>query len=125
LYLLDLDPNHPYYHLGFRVVRNSTGTPTAVNSLENNSSNGVQLFQNYPNPFCQSTTIQFSLPESGMISLKVLNAQGQTVKILANSKFDQGMHSCTWNADQYATGLFFILLQAEDQVLTKNMILTK
>lgn len=119
------DPNHPYYHLGFRVVRNSTGTPTAINSLENNSSDGVQLYQNYPNPFSQSTTIQFSLPESVMISLKVLNAQGQTVRILANSKFDQGMHSCIWNADQNAPGLFFILLQAEDQVLTKNMILTK
>jgi hypothetical protein len=119
------DPNHPYYHLGFRVVRNSSGTATAINSLENNSSDGIKLYPNYPNPFSQCTTIQFSLPKSAMVNLKVLNAQGQTMKILINSKLEQGMHSCTWNADQNAPGLFFILLQTEGQMLTKNMILTK
>ena len=70
-------------------------------------------------------TIRFSLPESGTISLKVLNTQGQTVKILANSKFDQGMHSCVLNSGELSTGIFFILLQTENQLLTRNMILTK
>lgn len=119
------DPNHPYYHLGFRTVRNVSGTTTAAINPAGNHSNSAELFQNYPNPFSQSTTIRFSLPESETIRLKILNTQGQTVKILANSKFDQGMHSCVLNSGELAAGIFFILLQTENQLLTRNMILTK
>lgn len=119
------DPNHPYYHLGFRVVRNSSGINTAINSMGDNSLDGIQLYPNFPNPFSHSTTIRFSLPQSGIVNLKVLNTWGQTVKILANSKFEQGVHSLIWNANQYPEGMFLIVLQAEGQLLSRNMILTK
>jgi hypothetical protein len=47
----------------------------------------IKLYPNYPNPFNPSTTISFSLPESGKVLLRIINILGETVKILANEEF--------------------------------------
>jgi hypothetical protein len=66
-----------------------------------------QLEQNYPNPFSQiprfagnpTTTINFSLPLSKRISLRIYNASGQEVKTLINDQnYSEGTHSVQWNA---------------------------
>jgi len=119
------DPNHPFYHLGFRVVRNYTENSTAINSINKNVPERIQLYQNYPNPFNQSTVIRFSLPWPALVILNVLNFQGQAVTTLINSKLDQGLYSRTWSAGQLPSGVFSIVLQSENQTLTKKMILTK
>ena len=119
------DPNHPYYHLGFRVVRNYTENPTVINSLPEGNPDCVQLFQNYPNPFSQSTSIRFALPNPALVCLKVFNSQGQVVATLVNTKLPEGTHQYSWNASRYPSGVFSILLQTENQVLTEKMILIK
>ena len=60
-----------------------------------------------------------------MVSLKIFNSQGQEVKTLVNSRVDQGLHSYTWSLGQISAGMFSILLQAENQILSKKMIVTK
>lgn len=119
------DPNHPYYHLGFRVVRNVSGSTTAAFNPAGNHSNSDELFQNYPNPFSQNTTISFSLANPGFVCLKVMNSHGQFVKMLANKNLEQGMHQLVWDASQCSAGIFFFMLQTENQVFTKKMIITK
>ena len=120
-----LDPNHPYYHLGFRFVRNNTGSTSAIHNIGESNEKGILLYQNYPNPFNESTTISFFLQQSEMVSLKIFNSQGQEVKTLVNSRVDQGLHSYTWSLGQISAGMFSILLQAENQILSKKMIVTK
>jgi formylglycine-generating enzyme required for sulfatase activity len=119
------DPNHPYYHLGFRVARNYTGITTGLNELQNSLPDRNQLFQNYPNPFNTTTTIQFNLPTSENVTLKIYNSFGQMVAILVNKKLNQGQHSSQWNAENCPCGIYTCELQVNNQVFTKKMILIK
>ena len=57
------------------------------------------LLQNYPNPFNPSTTIEFALPVSAKIKVKVYNLLGQTIKVLYDGTKDAGYYKFNWNSD--------------------------
>jgi len=57
----------------------------------------VKLEQNYPNPFNSSTKIQYQLPKSGEVSLKIYNMLGQVVNTLVASEQEMGTYSVTWD----------------------------
>ena len=83
------------------------------------------LGNNYPNPFNPSTTIEFTLPNSGEASLIVYNLLGQEIIKLVKGKFDAGYHKITWDASNKASGLYFYRLQAGDFIQTRKMVLLK
>jgi len=70
------------------------------------------LNQNYPNPFNPSTTIRYTLNQSGPISLKVYNMTGQLVgTVLDNVEGTVGIHSIRVNMTNYASGVYSYVLQ--------------
>jgi hypothetical protein len=56
------------------------------------------LLKGYPNPFSQSTTISFSLPQSKNVSLKIFDVEGRLIRTLANDVMSAGEHELTWDA---------------------------
>ncbi len=83
------------------------------------------LYQNYPNPFNPSTTISFSIPVQGNVSLKIFNVIGQEVAALVNENLSTGNYSFNWNASNQPSGIYFYNLQTGNFVETKKMILLK
>ncbi len=83
------------------------------------------LYPNYPNPFNPSTTITYSLDRKGEVSLKVFNLLGQEVATLVNGTFGPGARAVQFNATNLSSGIYFYRLQANGQVLTRTMVLTK
>jgi hypothetical protein len=88
------------------------------------------LFQNYPNPFNPSTTIKFAVPPSegdrGMlVQLKVYDADGQEVSVIANREFSAGTHEVTWDAAAFPSGVYFYQLESGDTKLAKKMVLLR
>jgi len=83
------------------------------------------LSQSYPNPFNPSTTIEFSLPQTGFVRLKVYNILGEAVATLVNEELNVGTYRTQWNASGVASGLYFYRLQAGDFVDTKRLLLLK
>ena len=65
-------------------------TSPASNSELRNSSLYLMAF---PNPFTDLATLKYSLPENGIVHIKVFNSQGQVVKQFENELMTKGMHS--------------------------------
>lgn len=83
------------------------------------------LAQNFPNPFNPTTTIEFSLPKSGVVTLAVFNILGEQVKTLINEERSAGKQSVNFNANNFASGVYFYRLQTGNLVQTKKMLLLK
>jgi len=88
------------------------------------------LAQNYPNPFNPVTTIQFSIPVSGDITLKVYDILGQEVVTLIEGSVTAGTHHVIWNGTnmntlQVPSGVYIYRLQSDMTTLSHKMILMK
>jgi len=83
------------------------------------------LKQNYPNPFNSSTTIEFSLPGSAYVSLKVFNLLGEEVAALVSEQLSTGRHEVKWDASGFPSGVYLYRLQAEGFAETKKLLLLK
>ncbi|HXX64363.1 MAG TPA: T9SS type A sorting domain-containing protein, partial [Bacteroidota bacterium] len=83
------------------------------------------LEQNYPNPFNPSTRIQFSIAKASMVQLKVYNILGQEVTTLVNEPLVAGVHTVTFDASRYASGVYLYKIVAGSFITTKKMLLLK
>ena len=85
------------------------------------------LYQNYPNPFNPSTQINFDLRITDYVTLKVYDAIGNEIAVLAEGKFSPGGHSVTFDASLHnaSSGIYFYRLTTDNQTITKKMVMVK
>ena len=119
------DPNHPYYHLGFRTSRNYDPATLSVVENGNLTKPGIDLYQNFPNPFSDQTVIKFSISEENMVSLKIFDAYGKEVKTLLSGKMKPAVYELVVDGNLYKNGVFYYQLQVGSVSKVKQMILIK
>lgn len=100
------------------------GTTTSVKERQSLPEN-YTLSQNYPNPFNPTTTINYTIPKSSFVSLKVYNVLGQVVATLYQGYQKAGSYKFDFNAAGLSSGVYLYRLQANGYVQTKKMILMK
>ena len=83
------------------------------------------LAQNYPNPFNPTTKINFALPHSSFITLKIYNSQGKIVSDLVNEYLLTGNYSLTFDGSALPSGIYYYHLSSENYNEAKKMILIK
>jgi hypothetical protein len=84
------------------------------------------LGQNFPNPFNPSTTINFVVPMTGHVEVRVYSVLGQEVATLFDGTAEGGkIHSAQFNASNLSSGLYFYTLTSHGKSETKRMILMK
>lgn len=87
---------------------------------------GFELHQNAPNPFNPQTTIAFSLPEGGQVTVEIFNAAGQIVATLVDNFLVAGNHAVVWDANGFAGGIYLCRVKVDGYVIgTRKMLLTK
>lgn len=84
-----------------------------------------KLSQNYPNPFNPATSINYDLPVSGFVSLKLYDISGKEVAALVNSNMNAGYYTVRFDASNLASGVYFYTLTVGEMQMTKKMILMK
>ena len=89
--------------------------------------NGEEAFldQNYPNPFNPLTTIDYHLSEDSQVRLSVYNISGVKVADVDRGLKERGTHSVTFDAGNFASGVYFYRLQAGNVVQIRKMLLIK
>ena len=102
-----------------------TVRPVSLGNEEELSPYSFTLDQNYPNPFNPSTTITYSLEQTGLVSLSIYNALGQRVMQLVNKSQSPGRYNVQWDASVAPTGIYYYRLEVDGVSLTKKMTLIK
>ncbi len=118
---------------GFEVPNAIEDYPAEIEHLPN----GYSLGQNYPNPLFLSspkgnplTTIGYTLPAAGQVTLKIFNIAGQEVKTLVNGRQAANFYEAVWdgrnrNGERVSSGVYFYQLQTENFGDAKRMVLMK
>jgi len=87
--------------------------------------NDYEIF-NSPNPFRESTVINFSIPVDQYVTLDIYNKSGQKVNTLINQSLNAGAHQIVFNRSEYnelAAGIYFYYLKTSDFSQMKKMLL--
>ena len=95
-------------------IQNETETPTEF-----------KLSQNYPNPFNPSTNIDYSIPKSGFVSLKIYDMLAKEVAKIVNENKDAGNYTVTFNASKLSSGIYYYRIQSGNFTDIKSMVLIK
>ena len=81
------------------------------------------LAQNYPNPFNPSTVIQYALPQTTSVTLKVYDLLGKEVATLVDGIQDAGSYTRSFDASELPAGVYLYRLQAGPFTATQLMTL--
>jgi len=110
-----------------RLATNYTdlSSTTSVGQRIYNNPKTFSLSENYPNPFNPTTQINYTVTQSGHVSLKVYNLIGQQVATLFNGVRSAGAYQATFNASNMPSGIYFARLQSGTNTITKKMMLLK
>ncbi|MBL1213012.1 MAG: T9SS type A sorting domain-containing protein [Ignavibacteriae bacterium] len=119
-----IDSLKKYSELAQTFYDESFPVPVSVNNVELKPTE-FSLSQNYPNPFNPSTTINFSLPQSSFVTLKIYDVLGKEVITLINEEKNSGKHFIEFDASNLSSGIYFYNLQASEFGESKKMLLMK
>lgn len=86
--------------------------------------------RSYPNPFNPIANINFNLPKSEKVSVKIYNIRGQLVTTLVNNKVMQGENTIQWHGTDasgktVASGIYFSRLETPSKTITNKMLMLK
>jgi hypothetical protein len=99
--------------------------PTGVEPIGGTIPDGFRLEQNYPNPFNPSTKIEFALPRTEYVDLKVFDILGREVAVLVNEEKPAGSYRVTFDAKGIPSGTYFYTLKSGSFSVTRSMVVVK
>jgi hypothetical protein len=132
--------DYHYYTYGIGMVKNERTFPdsdwhidrlisynvTGLNEeVTNQNSDNFLLAQNYPNPFNPSTKIVYSLPQSGLVNIKVFDVLGNEVAELVNENKNSGSYFVTFDGSPFSSGVYFCTLTCGNFSKSTKMLLHK
>ncbi|MFC1555862.1 FlgD immunoglobulin-like domain containing protein [candidate division KSB1 bacterium] len=107
---------------------------TSINIVDVQADNAFlsefRLFQNFPNPFNPTTTIQYDLPKSSTVIVQIYDILGREVNTLLSQQIPVGSHSIVWDGTDYSgnqvsSGIYIYRIQAGEYTAARKMILLK
>jgi len=110
---------------GITMLNVEMEPPTGINDNIAAIPEIYSLNQNYPNPFNAVTCIKYGLPEDAHVVIGIYDVLGRQVETLVNEFQAAGYHQATWNAYDLTSGMYFYVIQANDFIKRKSMMLLK
>jgi len=122
-----------YYFVTATDFSGNEGKPASVNSLSGvggTPASYVLSVSNYPNPFNPRTTVSYTVPSRGHVTVSVYDAHGAHVATLFDGERNVGAYSIDWDgrtkrSDAVASGVYFARIEHASGTRTKKMVLLK
>jgi len=108
------------------AIRDSTSTDVSESQKVTN----YKLEQSYPNPFNPTTTISYTLPTDGIVTVKVFDMLGREVRTLVSDYKNAGSYNVIWDSkdsfgSEVSSGIYFYNIKFLDNSITKKMLMMK
>lgn len=119
------------YYMSMGFVSDSAPIPVKIVDVETQSLPvSYSLSQNFPNPFNPTTSIEFSLPHSGYVTMDVFDIRGRKVTTLISEDMAAGVKRVDWDGrdhtgNEVASGVYFYRLRVNEFSQTRKMLLLK
>jgi hypothetical protein len=99
---------------------------TGIQQISNKLPEKFNLYQNFPNPFNPTTNIEFDIPKTSNVEIKVHDLLGREVAELVDEKKQAGKYKVIFNASNLSSGVYFYTIQIDGiNRSTKSMALIK
>jgi hypothetical protein len=102
-----------------------SGPVTSVRDIDGGLVKSFSLEQNYPNPFNPTTTLRFTIPDAGLVSLSVFNLLGEKVADILNQEMKSGSYEVNFDASKLSSGVYLYKITTGNYAASKKMILMK
>jgi len=114
-------------YLNYSSQRINTVTSVSINDDPESKRiiNQFVLYNNFPIPFNPSTTISYSIPIGGKVTLSIYDVLGREVSTLVDEVKSSGTYDEKFNASSLTSGIYYYILQTDAYQETKKMILLK
>ena len=94
------------------------------------SASTVKIYNNYPNPFNPTTTLNYELSTDSKVKINIYDMNGRLVRLLTSSRQKAGRHSVIWNSkneldQQVSAGMYIYSIETENDIKTSKMIFLK
>ena len=99
--------------------------PVLFNNSNAEIVSGLSIESAYPNPFNPSTNIEYTISNAGLVEILVYDIMGRQVGEIFNEYESAGEHKVIWNAVNYASGIYYIQIKANQDVQTQKVMLLK
>jgi minor extracellular serine protease Vpr len=88
------------------------------------------LFQNRPNPFNPVTTISYSVPAAGHVSLQIFSVTGRLVRTLVDQVVPAGLGEAVWDGrtddgTAAGSGVYFYRFKSGTTTETRRLVMSK
>lgn len=107
-------PSPPGTQADMGAYENILGTPVGLVNNPARNQGDFKLFQNFPNPFNQSTTFTYQLPSPAAVQLSIYNVLGQRVAILLSESQPVGIYRVRWDASDFMSGHYIYRLETSE-----------
>lgn len=94
-------------------------------SVENNELSNMNVSANYPNPFANETTVEFSLKEAADVSYSVVDLTGKVLTEVTKGNTLAGDHAITIDGSSFANGVYYLNLKAGESTVTRKIVVNK
>jgi spore coat protein A len=101
------------------------GIPGMRNDVSHtNGSNpeSITLFQNVPNPFSDHTVIDYQVPSTGYVTLKVYDMTGKLVETLVDEVRYSGTYSTMVKSYAWESGVYMYVLTTNGETISRRMV---
>ncbi|MGB3019232.1 MAG: T9SS type A sorting domain-containing protein, partial [Ignavibacteria bacterium] len=121
--------HNPFFEVQFLLA--SKNAVVGINQTSTEVPGTFEMSQNYPNPFNPTTKIDFAIPKTASVSLKIYDISGREIKTLINNEtIFTGKYTVDWNStgnsgSLVSSGVYFYRIISGGQAITKKMMLIK
>jgi len=107
------------------IMKSTNGGNVFVKQTSAEIPEGYLLEQNFPNPFNNSTLINFKCPVNAYLELKIYDVTGKELNSLVNENILAGSYQVRFESGNLPSGVYFYRLNSEIFSETKSFVLIK